>query len=197
MHPSALHDALMTARHRSFIMPRLLGSFAALALFPPYLLARGAPSGLELLVLGWLVAPILIAYFLSRTGRYESAHALSALALTGLVTMVSALSGGIESFAAIWLVVVPLEAALSASRRIVAVASTLALGAAGLLAMLGASARAAAGRRSRPVAARSRSALSRPRFMRRVSRSAPKGWRAPASSCSTLRKRATGCWRTI
>jgi cell cycle sensor histidine kinase DivJ len=138
VHPSALHDALMTARHRSFIMPRLLGSFAALALFPLYLLARGAPSGLELLVLGWLVAPILIAYFLSRTGRYESAHALSALALTGLVTMVSALSGGIESFAAIWLVVVPLEAALSASRRIVAIASTLALGAAGLLAMLGA-----------------------------------------------------------
>ncbi|HVU39577.1 MAG TPA: PAS domain-containing sensor histidine kinase [Xanthobacteraceae bacterium] len=138
VHPSALHDALMTARHRAFIMPRLLGSFAALALFPLYLLARGAPSMLELLVLGWLVAPILIAYFLSRTGRYESAHTLSALALTGLVTMVSALSGGIESFAAIWLVVVPLEAALSASRRVVAIASTLALAAAGLLALLGA-----------------------------------------------------------
>ena len=138
VHPSALHDALMTARHRAFIMPRLLGSFAALALFPLYLLARGAPSVLELLVLGWLVAPILIAYFLSRTGRYESAHTLSALALTGLVTMVSALSGGIESFAAIWLVVVPLEAALSASRRVVAIASTLALAAAGLLALLGA-----------------------------------------------------------
>ena len=138
VHPSALRDALTTARHRAFIMPRLLGSFAALALLPLYLLARGAPSGLELLVLGWLVAPILIAYFLSRTGRYESAHALSALALTGLVTMVSALSGGIESFAAIWLVVVPLEAALSASRRVVAIALTLALGAAGLLALLGA-----------------------------------------------------------
>ena len=136
MHPSALHDALTTARHRAFIMPRLLGSFAAMALFPLYLLARGAPSMLELLVLGWLVAPILIAYFLSRTGRYESAHTLSALALIGLVTMISALSGGIESFAAIWLVVVPLEAALSASRRVVAVASTLALGAAGLLALL-------------------------------------------------------------
>lgn len=138
VHPSALRDALTSARHRAFIMPRLLGSFAALALLPLYLLARGAPSGLELLVLGWLVAPILIAYFLSRTGRYESAHALSALALTGLVTMVSALSGGIESFAAIWLVVVPLEAALSASRRVVAIASTLALGAASLLALLGA-----------------------------------------------------------
>ena len=35
----------------------------------------------------WLVAPILIAYFLSRTGRYESAHVLSSLALDGLVTV--------------------------------------------------------------------------------------------------------------
>ena len=62
---------------------------------------------------------------------------LSSLALTGLVTMVAALTGGIESFAAIWLVVVPLEAALSASRRVVAIASTLALAAAGLLVLLG------------------------------------------------------------
>jgi cell cycle sensor histidine kinase DivJ len=83
------------------------------------------------------VAPILTAYFLSRTGRYESAHVLSSLALTGLVTVVAASTGGIASFAAIWLVVVPLEAALSASRRVVATASTLALGAAGLLVFLG------------------------------------------------------------
>jgi cell cycle sensor histidine kinase DivJ len=47
-------------------------------------------------------------------------------------------TGGIGSFAAIWLVVVPLEAALSASRRVVAVASTVALAAAGLLLAVGA-----------------------------------------------------------
>jgi cell cycle sensor histidine kinase DivJ len=47
--------------------------------------------------------------------------------------MVAAKTGGINSFAAIWLVIVPLEAALSASRRVVATASTLALCAAGLL----------------------------------------------------------------
>ena len=58
---------------------------------------------------------------------------LSSLALTGLVTTVAALTGGIASFAAIWLVVVPLEASLSASRRVVAIASTFALAAAGLL----------------------------------------------------------------
>jgi cell cycle sensor histidine kinase DivJ len=137
VHPSARQDALATARHRAFIAPRLLGSVIALASFPIYLLARGAPSATELMVFAWLVAPILTAYFLSRTGRYESAHVLSSLALTGLVTVVAASTGGISSFAAIWLVVVPLEAALSASRRVVATASTLALGAAGLLVILG------------------------------------------------------------
>jgi two-component system, cell cycle sensor histidine kinase DivJ len=136
VHPSALQDALTAARHRAFIAPRLLGSIVALASFPLYLLARGAPSAIELMVLGWLVIPILTAYFLSRTGRYESAHVLSSLALTGLVTAVAVSTGGIVSFAAIWLVVVPLEASLSASRRVVAIASTLALGAAGLLVLL-------------------------------------------------------------
>lgn len=138
VHPTAAHDALTAARHRAFIAPRLLGSFAALASFPIYIVFRGVPSALEVGVFGWLVAPILIAYFLSRTGRYESAHVLSSFALTGLVTAAAWCSGGIGSFAAIWLVVVPLEAALSASRRVVALASTFALAAAGLLLAAGA-----------------------------------------------------------
>jgi two-component system, cell cycle sensor histidine kinase DivJ len=133
VHPSAQLDALTAARHLAFIAQRLLGSVVALAAFPVYLVARGTPSAVELVIFGWLVLPILVAYFLSRTGRYESAHVLSSLALTGLVASVAALTGGITSFAAIWLVVVPLEASLSASRRVVAIASTFALAAAGLL----------------------------------------------------------------
>jgi cell cycle sensor histidine kinase DivJ len=133
VHPSARLDALTAARHRAFIAPRLLGGLAALATFPIYLALRGAPSLLEVGVFGWLVAPILLAYYLSRTGRYESAHVLSSLALTGLASTVAWFTGGIGSFAAIWLVVVPLEAALSASRRVVAIASTFVLAAAGFL----------------------------------------------------------------
>ena len=131
------NDALTASRHRAFIAPRLLGSVVALAAFPIYIAMRGVPSALEVLVFAWLVLPILTAYYLSRTGQYESAHVLSSLALTGLVTAVAAETGGIASFAAIWLVVVPLEAALSASRRVVALASTFALVAAGLLHFLG------------------------------------------------------------
>ena len=137
VHPTAQQDALTSSRHRAFIAPRLLGSLVALAAFPVYVALRGVPSVLEALVFAWLVTPVLIAYFLSRTGQYESAHVLSSLALTGLVTVVAIKTGGIGSFAAIWLVVVPLEAALSASRRVVALASTFALVAAGFLLIAG------------------------------------------------------------
>ncbi|MGA7680366.1 MAG: PAS domain-containing sensor histidine kinase [Pseudolabrys sp.] len=138
VHPAAQQDALTAARHRAFIAPRLLGSLAALASFPVYVVIRGVPTALEAGVFAWLAAPILIVYYLSHTGRYERAHLLSALALTALAALVALCTGGIGSFAAVWLVVVPVEAALSASRRIVALATALALTAAGLLLLLGA-----------------------------------------------------------
>jgi cell cycle sensor histidine kinase DivJ len=137
LHPSARYDALTRARHRAFMAPRLLGSLVALAAFPIYLAMRGAPTALEVAAFAWLIAPILLSWFLSRTGRYEGAHILSALALAGLVMMVAITTGGIESFAAVWLIVVPLEAALSASRRVVAFASALALACVALLIALG------------------------------------------------------------
>jgi two-component system, cell cycle sensor histidine kinase DivJ len=137
LHPTARYDALARARHRAFIAPRLFGSLAGFAAFPVYLAMRGVPSALEVAVFAWLIAPILLSLFLSRTGRYEEACMLSSLALAGLIMTVAASSGGIESFAAVWLVVVPLEAALSASRRVVGFASALALGCACLLIVVG------------------------------------------------------------
>jgi cell cycle sensor histidine kinase DivJ len=137
LHPSVRYDVLAGARHRAFMAPRLLGSLAAFAAFPIYLAFRGAPSVIEVLGVAWLIAPILLSYFLSRTGRYEAAHMLSSAALIGLIMMLAAATGGIQSFAAVWLIVVPLEAALSASRRVVGFASILTLIA--LMALIGAS----------------------------------------------------------
>jgi cell cycle sensor histidine kinase DivJ len=133
VHPSARQDVLTAARHRAFIAPRLVGSLLALAALPVFLAVSGAPSVLEFIVLVWMVVPIATAGYLSRTGRYESAHVISALALTGIAITVAACSGGVDSFAAIWLVLIPLEAAVSGSRRVVAVAAMLALGGAVLL----------------------------------------------------------------
>jgi two-component system, cell cycle sensor histidine kinase DivJ len=134
VHPSAHDNALTGARHRAFMAPRLLGSFGALAALPVYFVVRGVPSAAEMLIVAWLLAPILSAYLLSRTGNYASAQVLSSVSLIGVIVAVAAMTGGrVSSFAAIWLVVVPLEAALSASRRVVAIVSTMALSASGLL----------------------------------------------------------------
>jgi two-component system, cell cycle sensor histidine kinase DivJ len=136
VHPSVRDDTLARARHRAFMAPRLLGSLGLLAIFPVYLVLRGAPSALEMLAFAWLIAPILCAYFLSRTGHYESAHVLSSISLISLIAVIAARTGGIASFAAIWLVVVPLEAALSASRRVVVISSTIALATCALLVVM-------------------------------------------------------------
>ncbi len=117
VHPSARCHAPTAARH---------------------LALRGAPSAIEALALGWLITPILLVYDLSRTGQLQRAQFLCSLSLTGLVTLVAAWTGGILSFAAIWFALVPLEAALSASRRMVLAACTMVFVAACFLAILGA-----------------------------------------------------------
>jgi len=135
-HPLLPQDRLAAIRHRAFVAPRLFGGLISLTAV--YLMPHGIPSSLEIAVVSWLAAALVIAYFMSRAGRYESAHVLSALALTGVVTAVALRTGALASFAAIWLVVVPIEAALSGSRRVVALASTVALGAALFLLLMSA-----------------------------------------------------------
>ena len=134
---AAQQDALTAARYRAFILPRLMGSLAALASLPVYLVLRGVPNEIEIVVFSWLITPILIVYFLVRTGRYETAHILSSLSLSALVVLVASFAGGIGSFAAIWLVVVPLEAALSGLSRVALISAAFSLAAGLLLLVLG------------------------------------------------------------
>ena len=137
VHPSATKDRLVAARHRSFILANLVGGFAALAAFPLYLAWKGPMAWSQVLIFAFLVAQVGLAAFLSRTGRFAIAHLLSALFFTNLIGWVAAFSGGLHSFALAWLVVVPIEAALSGSRRVVAAAIAFVLAAIGLLAAAG------------------------------------------------------------
>lgn len=119
VHPSARADALDFQRQRFFIASHLAGGLMAFAALPLYLALWGAPGARESIALAWLAAPILVALFLARTGRFEAAHLLSAVSFTGLAAYVAWWTGGLTSFVIGWLVVVPLEAALSGSRRVV------------------------------------------------------------------------------
>jgi len=129
VHPLGQVDALTRARHRAFMVPRLLTGLTALALLPVQLALRGAPTPLEVLIFGWLIVPLLAVFYLSRAGRLDRAHELCSIGLTLLVTAVAAVTGGLGSSSAALLVMVPLEAAASAARRPVLIASALAGGA--------------------------------------------------------------------
>jgi two-component system, cell cycle sensor histidine kinase DivJ len=133
VHPSARQDALTAARHRAFIAPRLIVGLSALAFLPIFLALGGLTTVPELVLVSWAIVPIATACYLSRTGRYESAHLISAAALAAVATTIAACSGGIGSVAIVWLVLIPLEAALSGSRRVVLISAALALTVAALL----------------------------------------------------------------
>jgi len=119
VHDSVRADALACERHRGFISAQLFSGLLALCTFPLYLAIVGKPGLVETIAFIWLMTPIAIAAFLSRTGRLEAAHLLSAANLTCLVTFVAAMTGGVQSFLIAWLIVIPVEASLSTSRRAV------------------------------------------------------------------------------
>jgi cell cycle sensor histidine kinase DivJ len=120
VYDSARGDPLTAARHQSFIASHLLGGLLALCVFPIYLVVGGKPSLYGAAAFLWLLSPIGIAIFLARTGRFAAAHLASAANLAGLVAYCAWLTGGLASWLIPWMVVVPVEAALAADRRIAA-----------------------------------------------------------------------------
>lgn len=128
VHPLAREDHATLARHRGFIALRLLSGLGALAVLPVHLAVFGAPSALETAGYAWFLLPLAIVWHLSRTGSYEQAHIFSAVIFAAMVGVIAGLTGGGASFALPWLVVIPLEPALYASRRatLVAMAASIA-----------------------------------------------------------------------
>lgn len=133
VHCSASGNALEAARHEAFLMTHVIGGALAVIAFPVYLALVETSRYADMLAFVWLACPVAIAVYLSRTGRLATAHFLSAAALAGLVANVALVTGGVASFAIFWVAVIPVEAALSGSRRVIL--SALALGG-GVLALL-------------------------------------------------------------
>lgn len=126
VHPSVADDAVLAARHAAVISSHMLGGLLAAAVFAAYFSLVAGPNLLSLVACACFLAPIGIALLLRRSGRLDVAHLLSAVQLTALVSLAAGLTGGATSFAVAWLLLVPLEAALSGEARITALATGLA-----------------------------------------------------------------------
>lgn len=130
VHPSVAHDSLPALAHRSFIAAHLTLGVVPFAALPVALAFGDALDGVEAAALGWLLAPILIALHLAKTGALARASLLSAASLALCVGGLAAATGGLASPLLLLLVLAAVEGGLSGSRRTAAAAAAMSLAAA-------------------------------------------------------------------
>lgn len=105
---------------RQFIIVQIMCSVVAFCAFPLLILWQGTLSVEMAVVFGWFMGPLVAAAILVRLRSLRMAFAVSSISFTGLICTISILTGGLQSFALIWLLAVPFEAILSRDKNIVA-----------------------------------------------------------------------------
>ena len=117
VHPAALPSPLDAARHRFFIVTRLITSCAALALAPLYLAAGGVPGWPEALILAWMVFPLVAVAHVAKTGDLSTGEIASCVAWIGLASTAYFAHVCSLGAAAALVFLVPLETAFHGSPR--------------------------------------------------------------------------------
>jgi len=97
VHPSVPPYSPERIRHERFMLTRLALGAAALGLAPAYLAWRGAPGALEALLLVAMALPLLAVFVLSRSGRLDIAHGISAASLALFIAALAGMTGGAAS----------------------------------------------------------------------------------------------------
>ncbi|WP_434051414.1 MAG: hypothetical protein RDA78_19150 [Roseibium sp.] len=118
IHPAAADDSFLAPIHRSLLTSCLLSGTVALFVFPLHLALAGPPHAATILVLAWMLCQWPIAHYLSRTGAMNATIALSSGLFASFVAAVCLMTGGKSSFALLWLLIPPVEAAFATSRRV-------------------------------------------------------------------------------
>ncbi|MEM8700632.1 MAG: hypothetical protein AAGF82_02315 [Pseudomonadota bacterium] len=118
VHPAAAADNFLAPIHRSLLISCLLSGTVALFILPLHLALAGPPHVATILVLAWMLSQWPIAHFLSRTGAMNTTIALSSGLFASFVAAVCLLTGGDSSFALLWLLIPPVEAAFATNRKV-------------------------------------------------------------------------------
>ncbi|MDH7796358.1 MULTISPECIES: PAS domain-containing sensor histidine kinase [unclassified Beijerinckia] len=105
--------------HRLFIASRLLLGAMGLAFVPVYLALYGAPSLWDTALLALLLVPPFTAMIVSTTGRLLLCQVISAAAMLAFAALLGFKSSSLFSVAAVWLILVPLEAMFATHARLI------------------------------------------------------------------------------
>ena len=125
IHPQVAGDPFLAPLHRTFLTGCFAAGAAALIVLPLHLALAGPPHAATLLALAWMICQWPLALYASQSGKLDRAIAVSACLFALFVAAVCLVTGGANSFALLWLLVPPMEAALSTSRRTVAAVTAL------------------------------------------------------------------------
>ncbi|WP_299481126.1 hypothetical protein [uncultured Roseibium sp.] len=118
IHPTAAEDNFLAPLHRSLLTSCFLSGSVALIILPLHLALAGAPHAATIVVLAWMLSQWPIASFLSRTGELDTAIAFSSGLFASFVAVICMMTGGDASFALLWLLIPPVEAAFATNRKI-------------------------------------------------------------------------------
>ncbi|NVK33145.1 MAG: HAMP domain-containing histidine kinase [Rhodobacteraceae bacterium] len=119
VHPCAADDPIEEQRHIVFMAGCFAAGGIACVVLPLALALLGEMSLDVAIVLGWMMAQLPLALFLSQTGKLEQAYIASTGLFALFLTAMCGVSGGVASFALIWFAVLPIEAAFAGSQRLI------------------------------------------------------------------------------
>ncbi|MET1411044.1 hypothetical protein ABVF61_02195 [Roseibium sp. HPY-6] len=114
----AAADKFLAPLHRSLLTSCFLSGSVALIILPLHLALVGAPHAATIVVLAWMLSQWPIASFLSRAGNLNTAIAFSSGLFASFVAVICVMTGGDASFALLWLLIPPVEAAFATRRKI-------------------------------------------------------------------------------
>ena len=118
VHPDVLSRPADCLRHQTFILRRLVSSFAILCLMPLFLAAYGVPAAWQAAVFVLFLLPIGAVVLVSRTGHLVAAQALCVASFIGAALIV-ATAGGPWQVALVCLAFAPFEGVFSQNRALV------------------------------------------------------------------------------
>ncbi len=122
-----VEPASAVERRRTFVSANLMAGAVGIVLWPLHWALLGPVDVASGLAIFFLWAPFFLGLWVHNGGDLAKAEAVSALCLAAFVTFAALYTGGLASAALPWLLIVPIEAAVSA-RRSAVTAGALAAG---------------------------------------------------------------------